>query len=243
MGKKQNETKDGYHKQTDRTPEKTDAVNKFKDRLRAVRESYGLTQIEASKKLGISEGAYKKHEQYSGTNRMESVWFMYDLCRRLNVSADYLLGLTDEPSLDYAKYKHDTGLTDGTIATLMSLKNEDDNAKIASTAPMDEYGGFIPYRGLTAFLNCFIGNGNNTEYFLNNVLLPILQDLYESQGSYTLEQQSLSRLSNAVQEYIRKVVMPTYIQAIKEGAFDIPPIEDYLTDDAVYENEKNGNEP
>lgn len=65
----------------------------FGKRLRDTRMSYGLTQQQVADHLGLSLRVYQGYEQGVRRPKFEA---LIDICRLLNVSADYLLGLTDE---------------------------------------------------------------------------------------------------------------------------------------------------
>lgn len=62
-------------------------------RLRQVREANDLTQREMSDILGISQQHYSMYERGKRILDIEQV---IRVCRALNTSADYLLGLSDE---------------------------------------------------------------------------------------------------------------------------------------------------
>lgn len=62
-------------------------------RLRQVREANNLTQREMSDILGISQQHYSMYERGKRILDIEQV---IRVCRALNTSADYLLGLSDE---------------------------------------------------------------------------------------------------------------------------------------------------
>lgn len=66
----------------------------YYERLREVRIQHGETQREVAALLETSQQAYLKYEK--GKNEMP-LWRIIRLCRHYNLSADYLLGLTDEP--------------------------------------------------------------------------------------------------------------------------------------------------
>ena len=62
------------------------------ERIVQVREELGLSRADLSRKTGIalaSLGYYEKGERDPGSENVEKI------CRALNVSSDYLLGLTD----------------------------------------------------------------------------------------------------------------------------------------------------
>ena len=65
------------------------------NRLKKARENARLTQIQAAKKLGISNGTlsgYERNYRDPDTHVLEEMAKLYD------VSVDYLLGRTDNPS-------------------------------------------------------------------------------------------------------------------------------------------------
>lgn len=65
---------------------------KFNERLKAIRKECGLTQKEVYERLNISPNGYASYEQ----GRTEpSVETLVQLCKIFDVSADYLLGLSD----------------------------------------------------------------------------------------------------------------------------------------------------
>lgn len=67
----------------------------FAERLRRVRVSRNLTQRELGEKVGLSQQAIPQIE--TGSNK-PSIDTLLKLSKALEVSADYLLGLTDEAS-------------------------------------------------------------------------------------------------------------------------------------------------
>lgn len=64
------------------------------DRLRAAREKRGLTQRDLSDLVGLGVNQISRYEK--GQNDPSAV-ILALLCQRLDVSADYLLGLSDIP--------------------------------------------------------------------------------------------------------------------------------------------------
>ena len=67
----------------------------FSERLKAVRNSKGLMQRDIAEYLSIVPKAYQKYEYGI---REPSFEILTKLCQFLEVSADYLLGLSDTPS-------------------------------------------------------------------------------------------------------------------------------------------------
>ena len=65
----------------------------YTERLMLAREKRGLTQKELSRLIGIKQQQYARYEK--GINIMP-ITYLYKICLVLNVSADYILCLTDE---------------------------------------------------------------------------------------------------------------------------------------------------
>jgi transcriptional regulator with XRE-family HTH domain len=61
-------------------------------RLKAVLNSRHMMQKELAEKIGVNEMAISR---YVHGGRIISVPILIDICKALNVSADYLLGLTE----------------------------------------------------------------------------------------------------------------------------------------------------
>lgn len=65
---------------------------RFNERLKMIRQESGKTQKAVYEELGISPNGYASYEQ----GRTEpSIDTLIKLCKIFDVSADYLLGLTD----------------------------------------------------------------------------------------------------------------------------------------------------
>ncbi len=65
----------------------------MKNRLKQLRIDKGLTIKEVSSVLGITVSAYAHYEQ---GRREPSISIIVEICKFFEVSADYLLGLSDE---------------------------------------------------------------------------------------------------------------------------------------------------
>ena len=63
-------------------------------RIKEVRKSKNLSQIQVAKKIGMEQTQYSRYER--GENEIK-VNVLIDICKALNVSADYILELTDNP--------------------------------------------------------------------------------------------------------------------------------------------------
>ena len=67
---------------------------RYRDIIRAVREDRDFTQAEIGKLLQKSQQGYNHIEAGRAELKIED---LVRLCRFYNLSADYLIGLTDEP--------------------------------------------------------------------------------------------------------------------------------------------------
>jgi transcriptional regulator with XRE-family HTH domain len=65
----------------------------YTERIQWVRDCKNLTQTEVAQKLGIKQQQYARYEK--GINVMP-ITYLAKLCKILDVSADYIIGLTDE---------------------------------------------------------------------------------------------------------------------------------------------------
>lgn len=65
----------------------------YTDRLKWMRDCRNITQREIAKQLGIKPQQYARYEK--GVNAMP-ITYLANICRVLNISADYIIGLTDE---------------------------------------------------------------------------------------------------------------------------------------------------
>ncbi|MEG1487729.1 MULTISPECIES: helix-turn-helix transcriptional regulator [Lactococcus] len=87
----------------------------FGDKLRALRMEKNLTQNDLAARLGIvgaSVSSYEKSKQYP------SVEVLIQLCQIFDVSADYLLGLSDDKNFNTST------LTDEQLQIVLRLINE-----------------------------------------------------------------------------------------------------------------------
>ena len=65
----------------------------YPERMRALREDNGLTQTDIAKMLGIAQTTYSQYELYK---RPMPIEYLVALCKYYEVSADYMLGLSDK---------------------------------------------------------------------------------------------------------------------------------------------------
>lgn len=97
-----------------------DTRTTFAKRFRELREEAGLKQSEIGDKLGVSRGAISFYEN---CDRNPDIEFVANAAQFFEVSADYLLGLTDAPTNDpYERAAVDSlGLSNGAVHYLMAL--------------------------------------------------------------------------------------------------------------------------
>lgn len=67
---------------------------KVAQRLRDLRDDAELNQTQVAQLLKTSQTVYSRYER---NERDLPIDYLYELCVFYNVSADYILGLTDEP--------------------------------------------------------------------------------------------------------------------------------------------------
>ena len=68
----------------------------FSERLKRLRKSRGLKQYQMADSLNIHRSTYTKYETARSYPPLE---LFRDLCISLNVSSDWLLGLTDDEQI------------------------------------------------------------------------------------------------------------------------------------------------
>ncbi|MCM1285419.1 MAG: helix-turn-helix domain-containing protein [Acetobacter sp.] len=66
---------------------------KYTERLEDLRKDHDLTQEQVAKSLGLKREQYRRYE--TGINEIKA-GFIEKICLFYNVSADYLLGFTNE---------------------------------------------------------------------------------------------------------------------------------------------------
>lgn len=69
------------------------SIEFFGDKLKSVRKSRHITQLELSKRLGVAKGTISAYEQSLSYPSIET---LTKLCFILDTSADYLLGISDD---------------------------------------------------------------------------------------------------------------------------------------------------
>lgn len=73
-----------------------DLLMNYMQRMRNLREDYDKTQQNIADILGTSQTMYARYER--GANELP-IHHLITLCEYYQVSADYLLGLSDQPDL------------------------------------------------------------------------------------------------------------------------------------------------
>lgn len=68
----------------------------YNERIAWIRDCRSISQKEIAEKLGIKQQQYARYEK--GINVMP-VTYLKPICEFLNVSPDYIIGLTDEPQV------------------------------------------------------------------------------------------------------------------------------------------------
>ena len=94
------------------------------DKIKTLREHYGLTQVQLAQRLGVTKSAVNAWE--TGTNS-PSLSYVVKLAKIFGVSTDYLLGVNERLTVDI------TELDDlqTQAVTLMIRLFERDNSRIA----------------------------------------------------------------------------------------------------------------
>lgn len=70
------------------------SYNLTRDRLKTLRKEYKLTQKGLADSIGASKSVITDYERKV---RIIATPFLYDICKKYNISADYLLGRVDSP--------------------------------------------------------------------------------------------------------------------------------------------------
>lgn len=67
-------------------------MQSYGERLKLARKENCLTQTELAEKLGITQKSYQRMEKGTHDLKMSTI---VQLCKALNISSDWLLGLND----------------------------------------------------------------------------------------------------------------------------------------------------
>ena len=65
----------------------------YEERLKGIRKNRKETQADTAQVIGIDQRQYSRYE--NGKNELP-IRYLIELCKHWDVSADYILGLTDE---------------------------------------------------------------------------------------------------------------------------------------------------
>ncbi|MBQ8922816.1 MAG: helix-turn-helix transcriptional regulator [Oscillospiraceae bacterium] len=96
----------------------------FHERIKALRNALGLNQVEFGKRLNVSKQCISNWEN---GNIMPSVDMLIRIAGEFSVSADFLLGLSAQHTLDVS------GLTDEQILHLQNVVNDMKRLQSAET--------------------------------------------------------------------------------------------------------------
>lgn len=101
----------------------------FPSRLRELRKEKGVSQDQLSKELGVSKSTIGLYET---GDTLPDAKTLRDLAVYFDVSADWLLGLTDikDPDVDISSALQRLGLTDDTAYMLFGIKNAQTEGKV-----------------------------------------------------------------------------------------------------------------
>ena len=110
-------------KETRKSKAKDDVAIKFSERFEKQLHKHGFTQIAFSEKSELSSGAISK---YCNGTSMPGFYELRDIAKTLNISSDYLLGISDVPSLnrDIQSIAKQTGLSETSIRYLNKISKK-----------------------------------------------------------------------------------------------------------------------
>lgn len=87
----------------------------FSERIKMLRTSMSLNQVEFAKKLGVTKQSVSNWEN---SNIQPSIDMLVKIATTFSVSSDFLLGLDDKQTLDV------TGISSSNVFHLQSLADE-----------------------------------------------------------------------------------------------------------------------
>jgi transcriptional regulator with XRE-family HTH domain len=70
-------------------------IMKYYERMRATREDKDLKQSDVAEMLNIKQQQYSEYERGL---RLMPITYLFEFCRCMNISSDYILGLPDDLS-------------------------------------------------------------------------------------------------------------------------------------------------
>lgn len=87
----------------------------FNERIKQLRESLGINQVEFGKRINVSKQCISNWEN---SNILPSIDMLIKITKTFSVSADYLLGLSDQISVNV------TGLSPMQVVHIQSVIND-----------------------------------------------------------------------------------------------------------------------
>lgn len=94
----------------------------FKDRLKEVRQSLGLTQAQMAKLMKVSRATVGFYEN---GERLPDISVLYTLALQTGVSPGYYMGLSGSKKIEYEEASAITGLDDEAIDALTAAAQDD----------------------------------------------------------------------------------------------------------------------
>ncbi len=97
-----------------------DTLSTFATRFKKLREERGFSQSDLAKELNISRGSVSFYENGS---RSPDIKVLTDICNYFHVTSDYMIGLSDNKTIESSNIGVEIGLADEAINVLKSKKN------------------------------------------------------------------------------------------------------------------------
>ena len=115
--------------------------NNFGERLAHAMELRGMRQKELAKATGVTEATVSR---YVNEKRRPDIDFIRDVVKVLRVSADYLLGFTDDICVAYDRQKTSLNLEEGASAKYSIIsRGTDDMIAIVDEKQVEVLDSFI----------------------------------------------------------------------------------------------------
>lgn len=183
----------------------------FAKRLKALREEKRLNQKELAAEIDISNGSISYYEK---AERLPDIETAYKLSKFFDVSADYLIGLTDvktsniniKATCDY------TGLTERSISTLnyVQCKLKEYNAYVRNNDLENELTAWYERYGyLLQFLNDAIGLNDMSEVsrYVRKYIEAVSDNLTTYGTLFRSEEEDVAmfRYQNVCTELLKKI--------------------------------------
>ncbi len=149
---------------------------KFSDRLKELRTIRGITQKELADSVGISAGAVYSYES---KRQVPNIQTIFDICNTYEVSADWLLGLTEVPAK----------MSLGQIVRTIKTMQENTTVLIMPLKPSTLLGQALVLILPNKDIHKYFATEMQTEKFLNeNVLDRSVFDAWKSTAMRELEE-------------------------------------------------------